>query len=256
MRELAGGGFLSDTGQPSKNWLTRYIPSEDQDQVQAHLLKAIDTKATFDLEHRVLRLDRTVGWTHSRAIPLLDESGNIIEWFGSASDITRRKHLEGHQQVLVAELQHRTRNLLAVVRNVARRSFPASLERDEYDARLGALGRVQGFLSRAPNYSVPLADVVEADCMLLATAHPIRSRLPVPLRSYRARVCRRWPSCCTNSRPMQSNTAPLGRLRVGSRSSGASKWRKTTCDVWSSIGAAAGSQCPMAHPRTRAMAQN
>jgi len=62
-----------------------------------------------------------------------------------------------------AWLQHRTPNLLAVVRNVARRSIGPSPERDEYDARLAALGRVQGFLSRSRGYSVPLVDVVEAE---------------------------------------------------------------------------------------------
>ena len=70
---------------------------------------------------------------------------------------------------MVAELQHRTRNLLAVVRNVARRSIPSSPGRDEYDARLAALGRVQGFLSRSLLYTVPLADLVEAEATLPAT---------------------------------------------------------------------------------------
>jgi PAS domain-containing protein len=32
-----------------------------------------------------------VGWTFSRAVPLLDENGDIVEWFGAASDITARK---------------------------------------------------------------------------------------------------------------------------------------------------------------------
>ena len=63
----------------------------------------------------------------------------------------------------MAGLQHRTRNLLAVVRNVARRSIAPSAERDEYNARLAALGRVQSILSRSPDYSVPLRDVVEAE---------------------------------------------------------------------------------------------
>jgi PAS domain S-box-containing protein len=46
------------------------------------------------LEHRVLRADRTPGWTFSRAVPILDEDGEILEWFGTASDITERKTAE------------------------------------------------------------------------------------------------------------------------------------------------------------------
>ena len=39
-------------------------------------------------------MDGTEGWTFSRAIPLLDENGVIVEWFGAASDITARKRAE------------------------------------------------------------------------------------------------------------------------------------------------------------------
>jgi signal transduction histidine kinase len=35
-----------------------------------------------------------LGWTSSRAVPLLDATGNITEWLGAASDITARKQAE------------------------------------------------------------------------------------------------------------------------------------------------------------------
>jgi PAS domain-containing protein len=44
----------------------------------------------FELEHRVVRKDGTVGWMFSRAIPILDDAGQIVEWFGAASDVTER----------------------------------------------------------------------------------------------------------------------------------------------------------------------
>ena len=36
-------------------------------------------------------MDGSLGWTFSRAVPLLDEKGGIVEWFGAASDVTERK---------------------------------------------------------------------------------------------------------------------------------------------------------------------
>src|SRR5581483_8755448 len=45
----------------------------------------------FELEHRVIRVDGTTGWTFSRAVPLLDDAGEIVEWFGTARDITAHK---------------------------------------------------------------------------------------------------------------------------------------------------------------------
>jgi PAS domain-containing protein len=58
--------------------------------VRAAIHEARRTKRTFELEHRVHRLDGTLGWVFSRAIPILNEQGDIIEWFAAASDVTER----------------------------------------------------------------------------------------------------------------------------------------------------------------------
>jgi PAS domain S-box-containing protein len=94
MRELAGGGFLADTTSPNQAWLSNYIHPEDQDFVGQAIAHAIATKGVFDLEHRVLQEDGSVGWTVSRAVPILDGNGEIREWFGAASDVTSRKRAE------------------------------------------------------------------------------------------------------------------------------------------------------------------
>jgi PAS domain S-box-containing protein len=94
MRELAGGGFLADTTSPNEAWLSNYIHPDDQSLVDRTIQHAIVTKGVFDLEHRVLREDGSVGWTVSRAVPILDAAGEIREWFGAASDVTSRKRAE------------------------------------------------------------------------------------------------------------------------------------------------------------------
>lgn len=94
MRHLQGRRFLPDTEQPSQTWLQQYIPIVHQHPVLAAIQEAIRTKSMFELEHQVLRVDGTPGWTFSRAIPLLDERGEIAEWFGTATDVTERKQAE------------------------------------------------------------------------------------------------------------------------------------------------------------------
>ncbi len=94
MRHLRGKDFIADTESPTGDWLEKYIFPEDQQFVWAEIQKAIDAKGKFELEHRVRRVDGTVGWTHSRAVPILDREGNIIEWFVAARDITDRKQVE------------------------------------------------------------------------------------------------------------------------------------------------------------------
>ncbi|MCE0766948.1 response regulator [Pseudonocardia kujensis] len=90
MRTLAGHGFIADTDRPSTSWLDTYIHPDDQSHVNATIQQAIRTKSVFELEHRVRRPDGTLGWTLSRAVPLLDDDGQIVEWVGAATDVTTR----------------------------------------------------------------------------------------------------------------------------------------------------------------------
>lgn len=94
MLYLRGRDFIPDTEEPSNSWLHKYIHREDQPYVMAVIDEAIRNKSMFELEHRVLRVDGSLGWTFSRAIPIQNAAGEIIEWFGAASDITESKRAE------------------------------------------------------------------------------------------------------------------------------------------------------------------
>lgn len=94
MRELDGRGFLKDTHTPTTDWQSRNIPAEELERVNAAIDAAIREKKIFQLEHKVLRVDGSLGWTFSRAVPILNNEGEIVEWFGVASDITERKRAE------------------------------------------------------------------------------------------------------------------------------------------------------------------
>ncbi|PZV02896.1 MAG: hybrid sensor histidine kinase/response regulator [Leptolyngbya sp.] len=89
---------LRSTEQPDRAWLNAYIPQDEQPRVLQAIQQAVADKRPFELEHRVLRADGTTGWTVSRAVPLLDEHNEIVEWFGAASDFTERKQLLEREQ--------------------------------------------------------------------------------------------------------------------------------------------------------------
>lgn len=91
MHQLRGKDFLADTEEPSSGWLNLYIPEQEQPRVWEAIQLAIEGKCTFEFEHQVLNVDGEIGWTHSRAVPVLDQQGTIIQWFGTAKDITQRK---------------------------------------------------------------------------------------------------------------------------------------------------------------------
>ena len=94
MQQLQGKNFIVDTTVANADWLTQYIEPQDQPEVMAAVQQAIQTKSLYELEHRVRRIDGSVGWTLSRAVPLLDQAGEITEWFGTASDVTEHKRAE------------------------------------------------------------------------------------------------------------------------------------------------------------------
>jgi len=118
MRRLRGQGFIADTETPSRTWLQEYIPPGEQPLVMAVIGEAIRAKSVFQLEHRVLRVDGSVGWTFSRAVPLLDANGDIVEWFGAASDITERKQTEEAVHQLATELEQRVRERTAELETI------------------------------------------------------------------------------------------------------------------------------------------
>jgi PAS domain S-box-containing protein len=94
MRYLDGKQFIADTTGPSTLWLDKYIYPDDQPLIIEAIQHAIRTKSVFELEHRVISADGSLGWMFSRAIPLLDETGAIKEWFGAARNVTNRKRTE------------------------------------------------------------------------------------------------------------------------------------------------------------------
>tara|TARA_R110000782_G_scaffold57258_18_gene119744 strand:+ start:39348 stop:43385 length:4038 start_codon:yes stop_codon:yes gene_type:complete len=94
LRHVQGRGFVADTTEPLSDWISTYVHPEDRQLVSETVRRAIETRSTYDLEHRVYRVDGSVGWTHSRAVPITGADGEIVEWFGAASDITQRRQTE------------------------------------------------------------------------------------------------------------------------------------------------------------------
>jgi two-component sensor histidine kinase/PAS domain-containing protein len=138
MQQLDGRGFLLDTDRPRIAWQDVYLYPEDREEIQAAIDESIRTRGTFHIEHRVRQLDGSTGWTQSRAVPIFDEDGEVIEWFGTATDVTERRRNEEHLRLVVHELNHRVKNNLAMTQAIAARTFRDVTDLKDAQARFGA----------------------------------------------------------------------------------------------------------------------
>jgi two-component sensor histidine kinase len=90
---------------------------------------------------------------------------------GASTDIHALRQLQGEQQVLLAELQHRTRNLIGVVQAMARKTLRTAGSLDtfaaQFQSRLAALSRVQRLLASVEQPSIDLRELIDLEL----TAH-------------------------------------------------------------------------------------
>jgi PAS domain S-box-containing protein len=67
---------------------------EDQQRTIDAWTQAVQTGHLYECEHRVQRADGEFRWHLSRGLPLRNEQGEIIKWFGTATDIHEQKQIQ------------------------------------------------------------------------------------------------------------------------------------------------------------------
>ena len=106
-------------------------------------------------------------------------------------DIDAAKRADARQASLVAELQHRLRNVLAVVRSVVRRTAEAGDDLEDFaghlEGRIAALARTQSLLARGADAGVDLEMLIREE-LLSQAAEESRLKIVGPsiLLSYKA----------------------------------------------------------------------
>ncbi len=73
---------------------TNLIHSDDVEQIVDKWRLSLATGEPFESEARVRRADGKYCWQLHRKVPLRDQPGNIVKWFGSSIDIEDRKRAE------------------------------------------------------------------------------------------------------------------------------------------------------------------
>ncbi|RNJ62221.1 MAG: PAS domain S-box protein [Porphyrobacter sp. IPPAS B-1204] len=163
-------------------WAERVHP-DDRATTDAKLAAARDSGEEYVNEHRICHPDGEIRWLSARGRFLYDERREPVRMLGAMVDITERRREEEWQKLLVAELQHRVRNLIGMVRSVARLSAPSHRHVDDYVdhliGRLQAMGRTQSTLTRSPGRNVDLAELVSEE-LLVHAAQPHQYHIDGP----------------------------------------------------------------------------
>lgn len=152
-------------------WLDAIHP-EDRDATLAAWAVARHA-GEYRAEHRVRRArDGSYRWHQTRARPITGMSadcpgGGALDWVGTMTDVHDLRTLHDRQQVLMAELQHRTRNLLAITQAIAtqtlRKSQTLTEFQLEFENRLRALSRVQMLMSSADYKNIDLGELLKGE---------------------------------------------------------------------------------------------
>jgi PAS domain S-box-containing protein len=98
---------------------------------------------------------------------IYDNSGKPTAIHSICRDVTERKDAEARQSLLIRELQHRAKNLLAIVQSIVSNTLKNSKDRqtvnDTISGRLQALARAQEFIAAGPGGGAPIGEIVQAE---------------------------------------------------------------------------------------------
>ena len=96
------------------------VDPDDWKQLSEAWFQGFDGSRSYKSEFRVRRANGEVKWCFGTAAATVDEGNRLVRVSGVVTDITDRKLAEERQAILAREVDHRARNLLAVVQSILR----------------------------------------------------------------------------------------------------------------------------------------
>jgi PAS domain S-box-containing protein len=146
-----------------KSFLARIHP-DDLVRLKAVWSTLSRDNCTYSESYRFMRSDGREIWFQDTSRVEFDDAGRLLRMKGLGRDITEQKRVEEHQKMLVAELDHRVKNMLARVAMVAESTRQGSRSIDEFmrshKGRLQSMAAAHDLLSQSGWQGADLATVV------------------------------------------------------------------------------------------------
>jgi len=101
--------FLEYTGMPAGaalgyGWVEALHP-EDRERTTALWADSIRTGRPFEIEYRLRGAGEAYRWFKGRAVPMQDDGGRIVRWFGASTDVDDSKRAEEALRAALAEVE-------------------------------------------------------------------------------------------------------------------------------------------------------
>ena len=161
-------GFPEGTTEiPRSAWRAGVHP-EDRLQLDEMRRRAFRERANeYNLDYRIVRPGGEVRWINARIFVSYRSDGRPKRVVGVDIDVTGRKRAEEHQRTLVAELDHRVKNVLATVSTVAAHTMDSSSSMSHFvaalDGRIRSMASTHELLSGRQWQGIPLADLLRRE---------------------------------------------------------------------------------------------
>ena len=193
--------------------------------LQAAWQESAEARTALEVEFRVRGRQGRYRWFLCRCEPQIDAEGEIVQWYGSCTDVHERHVAEERLKLLMAELQHRVKNILTVVRSIFSRTVEASETLDEaaahFEGRLGSLARTQSVLVRTPEGGVELSELISEELLSLSGNGIDQIQIAGPPLRLRAAAAEAMGllvhELTTNAMKYGALSKPSGRLAVTRR---------------------------------------
>jgi PAS domain S-box-containing protein len=141
------------------------IPSEARDAIVALKQKALDSG---EAQRTEIPINDAKGlrWHDLHIEPLRNDAGDIVGLACASVDVTERKEGEAHLRLLLREITHRSKNLLAVIQGMARQTARHAGSIDgflnQFSARLQALASSHDLLVQESWHGASLNELVRS----------------------------------------------------------------------------------------------
>lgn len=119
------GATLEET--EGERWL-RFLHPDDRERTLARWRHSLQTGEPYSIEYRFRSTDGEYRWFMGQAMPLRDEAGKIVEWFGTLTDISERKRLDEERERLLAREREAREQVTTILESITDAFFTVDRE--------------------------------------------------------------------------------------------------------------------------------